>query len=92
MMLFLIFADMSATVSEQDNQLLFAVQAINIAKAQTAIKNGADVNAVDDDGWPLFISAVNSENTAIINLFLQNVVKVDISGPDVKNALMLALL
>ena len=50
MMLFLIFSDMSAAVSEQDNQLLFAVQAINIAKAQTAIKNGADVNAVDDDG------------------------------------------
>ncbi|MGI6394850.1 MAG: ankyrin repeat domain-containing protein [bacterium] len=76
---------------ELNNQLLFAVQAMNLGKASAAIKNGADVNGIDDDGWPLFISAVNSDSESMISLFLNNRVKVDIAGPDGKTALMHAL-
>ncbi len=74
--------------SKENSQLLFAVQAVNIEKARQAIRNGADVNAIDEDGWPLFISAVNSENDGMINLFLRSGAKVDVTGPDGKTALM----
>jgi len=78
-------------MTEADNQLLFAVQAMNIAKARAAIRKGGNVNGVDDDGWPLFISAVNSNSAAMVNLFMRSGVKVDISGPDGKTPLMHAL-
>jgi len=74
-----------------DSQLLFAVQALNIEKARQAIRNGANVNGIDEDGWPLFISAVNSENEGMINLFLRSGAKVDVTGPDGKTALMHSL-
>ncbi|HPM45817.1 MAG TPA: hypothetical protein PL056_01990, partial [bacterium] len=81
----LIFFNTSAQdTAGYNNQLLFAVQALNIEKARQAIRNGANVNAIDDDGWPLFISAVNSDNEGMINLFLRSGVKVDVTGPDGK--------
>ncbi len=78
-------------MTEADNELLFAVQAMNIAKARAAIRKGGNVNGVDDDGWPLFISAVNSNSAAMVNLFMRSGVKVDITGPDGKTPLMHAL-
>jgi len=92
--LFLLFFTLStyaAEMSEADNQLLFAVQAMNISKARVAIRKGGNVNGVDDDGWPLFISAVNSNSAAMVNLFMRSGVKIDISGPDGKTPLMHAL-
>ncbi|PVU74430.1 hypothetical protein DDW11_06035, partial [Sulfolobus sp. SCGC AB-777_G06] len=34
-----------------DNELLVAARNGDLIKVQTALKNGADPNAKDDDGW-----------------------------------------
>lgn len=82
----LLFADQQA-----NNKLFFAVQAMNVEKARNAVKAGADVNGVDDDEWPYFITAVSGGNINLIDVFLRNGVKINIAGPDGKTALMHAI-
>ena len=81
-----LFADQQA-----NNKLFFAVQAMNVEKARNAVKAGADVNGVDEDGWPYFITAVSGGNIYMIDVFIRKGVKIDISGPDGKTALMHAI-
>ena len=90
---FILFAFGSALFADQqaDNKLFFAVQAMNVEKARSAIKAGANVNGVDDDDWPYFITAVSGGNMNMIDLFLRNKVKVNLAGPDGKTALMHAI-
>lgn len=87
-----LFLNLEAGNSKADDKLLFAVQAMNVAKARQAIKQGANVNGRDDDGWPFFITAVNGENMEMTELFLKRGVKIDIAGPDGKTALMHAII
>ncbi len=90
--LVLIFSCAAAQDLAALNAKLFeAVADMNLTQAAEAIDAGADVNAVDDDGWPLFITAINGKQTGIIRLFLNAGVKLDITGPDGKTPLMHAL-
>ncbi|HNW82980.1 MAG TPA: ankyrin repeat domain-containing protein [bacterium] len=67
-----------------------SVQAGNVASAQEALKNGADINFIDED-WPLFITAVTSNDVPMVGFFLKNGVNTELKGPDGKTALMHAL-
>jgi len=67
-----------------------AVQAGNAQKVEEAIKQGADVNFIEDE-WPLFITSVTAGDTSVISVFLKNGVNTELKGPDGKTALMHAL-
>lgn len=70
--------------------LAAAVAAGNSKTAEEAIDKGADVNYVDED-WPLFITAVTSNDVKMTELFIKNSVNLEITGPDKKTALMHSL-
>jgi len=70
--------------------LAAAVAAGNSTAAQKAFSEGADVNYIDED-WPLFITAVTSNDVKMTELFIKNSVNIEITGPDKKTALMHAL-
>ncbi|HSA32856.1 MAG TPA: ankyrin repeat domain-containing protein [bacterium] len=73
-------------------RLFEAVGDMKLTDVASAIEDGADVNAVDDDGWPLFITAVNSGQMGIIRLFLtKKELDLGIAGPDGKTAFMHAI-
>ena len=92
-LIFFLLFSVSALFADQqaNNKLFFAVQAMNVEKARNAVKAGADVNGVDEDGWPYFITAVSGGNIYMIDVFIRKGVKIDISGPDGKTALMHAI-
>ncbi len=70
--------------------LAAAVAAGNSKAAEEALKNGADPNYVDED-WPLFITAVTSNDAETTKQFIRYSVNTEITGPDQKTALMHAL-
>ena len=70
--------------------LAAAVAAGNSNAAEEAFKKGADPNYVDED-WPLFITAVTSNDADMAKLFIRYSVNTEITGPDKKTALMHAL-
>jgi len=74
-----------------NEKLLFAVQAMDVTRAQAAVKVGANINGTDEDGWPFFITAVTSNAMELIDFFLSRKVKLDLKGPDGKTALMHAI-
>lgn len=89
---FSIFILSFAWLHGQEDYIPFAsaVQAGNCAAAEEAIKNGADVNYIDEE-WPLFITAVTSNDTPMVALFLNNRVNTELAGPDGRTALMHSL-
>ena len=70
--------------------LAAAVAAGNSKTAEKAFQDGADPNYVDED-WPLFITAVTSNDSEMAKLFIRYSVNTEIIGPDQKTALMHAL-
>lgn len=87
-----IFIFFSASLFAEDVNILFAgaVQAGNVNGASEALKNGADINYIDEE-WPLFITAVTSNDIPMVKFFIQNGVDLELKGPDGKTALMHAL-
>lgn len=87
-----IFIFYAAVLCAEDVNIVFAgaVQAGNVNEAVEALKNGADINYIDEE-WPLFITAVTSNDVPMVNFFLQNGVDRELKGPDGKTALMHAL-
>ncbi|MGI6395225.1 MAG: ankyrin repeat domain-containing protein [bacterium] len=75
---------------EVDTELSIAVQAGNVNAAEEALKKGADINHVDDE-WPLFVTAVTSNDIKMVKFFLDNGVNTELVGPDGKTALMHSL-
>ena len=59
-------------------KLIFALQSMDVRRAKHAIERGADVNAKDEDEWPLFILAVTSGSPEMVELFLENRVRLGI--------------
>lgn len=93
---FLLVNPIYAKKKKQSNKkankmLLFAIQSMDINKATKALKMGASANGKDEDGWPLFISAINSEHMPMINLLITYKARVNMHGPDGKTPLMHAL-
>ena len=93
---FLLVNPIYAKKKKQSNKkanraLLFAIQSMNVSKATKALKMGASANGKDEDGWPLFISAINSEKMSMINLLITYKARVNMHGPDGKTPLMHAL-
>ncbi len=66
--------------------LATAVAAGNSKTAEKAFTEGADVNYIDED-WPLFITAVTSNDVKTTELFIKNSVNIEITGPDKKQLL-----
>ena len=87
-----IFILINLYVHAEDINIVFAgaVQAGNVTEAVEALKNGADINYIDEE-WPLFITAVTSNDVPMVNFFIQNRVNLELTGPDGKTALMHAL-
>lgn len=86
------FACGTSILYGDDINIVFAgaVQAGNTTEADEALKNGADINYVDEE-WPLFITAVTSNDVPMVSFFLKNNVNTELKGPDGKTALMHAL-
>lgn len=84
-----IFIFYAAALCAEDINIVFAgaVQAGNVNEAAEALKNGADINYIDEE-WPLFITAVTSNDVPMVNFFIQNRVNLELTGPDGKTALM----
>jgi ankyrin repeat protein len=60
--------------------LFEAVKSGDLSKAESAIAEGADVNAKDDDGWtPLRHAVKRNNNFAIVQLLLKNEAKVELA-------------
>ena len=60
--------------------LFEAVKSGDLSKAESAIAEGADVNAKDDDGWtPLRHAVERNNNFAIVQLLLKNKDKVELT-------------
>ncbi|MFO7735983.1 MAG: ankyrin repeat domain-containing protein [bacterium] len=90
--IFTIFYSLTLTADKKLNlKLSHAVDANKTKTAAKLIKAGADVNHKDYDGWPIFITAVNSKNKGMLSLFIRNRVNVNISGPDKRTPLMHAI-
>lgn len=79
-------------LSAQEADIAFsaAIQAGNCVAASEALKKGADINYVDEE-WPLFVTAVTSNDVQMARFFINNNVNTELSGPDGKTALMHSL-
>lgn len=77
--------------SSPDKKLFYAVQAMNIKAMKVAFRKGASPNALDEDGWPVFIMAVNTGNKKMTELFISRKVKLNLRDPGGKTALMHAV-
>ncbi len=88
---FLIFLLTSViSAGEIDIEFSAAIQAGNCVAASEALKKGADINYVDEE-WPLFITAVTSNDIQMVRFFLNNSVNTELNGPAGTTALMHAL-
>ncbi|MFO7735002.1 MAG: ankyrin repeat domain-containing protein [bacterium] len=74
-----------------DKKLFYAVQAMNFKAAETAFKEGASPDAMDEDGWPVFITAVNTGSKKMAELFISKKVNPNLRDPGGKTALMHAV-
>jgi len=82
----------AASRTEATQRLFEAVGDMKLAAVADAIEAGADVNATDEDGWPVFITAINTGQMGIVRLFLTKpALIIDQAGPDGKTALMHAI-
>ncbi len=83
---------LSAANADATRRLFEAVADLKLVGVAEAIDAGADVNAVDEDGWPLFITAVSGGQMGIIRLFLMKPeLNLGMQGPDGKTAFMHAI-
>ena len=82
--LFPVFAD------ELNESFSAAVQAGNVKAAADVFAKGADINFVDEE-WPLFVTAVTSNDVKMAEFFIKNGVNLELKGPDGKTALLHAI-
>lgn len=81
-----------AANADATRKLFEAVGDLKLVDVAEALDAGADVNAADEDGWPIFITAVNTGNMGIIRLFLMKPeLNLSMQGPDGKTAFMHAI-
>jgi len=89
---FLCLSSLEAAQNDATRRLFDAVGDMKLVAVAEAIDAGADVNATDEDGWPIFITAINTGQMGIIRLFLvKRELIVDMKGPDGKTPLMHAI-
>ena len=81
---FYVFAD------ELNESFSAAVQAGNVKAAADLFAKGADINFVDEE-WPLFVTAVTSNDVKMAEFFIKNGVNLELKGPDGKTALLHAI-
>ena len=81
---FSVFAD------ELNESFSAAVQAGNVKAAADLFAKGADINFVDEE-WPLFVTAVTSNDVKMAEFFIKNGVNLELKGPDGKTALLHAI-
>ena len=88
--LFSIFFLFSVFADEVNESFSAAVQAGNVKAAADIFAKGADINFVDED-WPLFVTAVTSNDVKMAEFFIKNGVNLELRGPDGKTALLHAI-
>ena len=88
--LFSIFFLFSAFADELNDSFSAAVQAGNVKAAADLFAKGADINFVDEE-WPLFVTAVTSNDVKMAEFFIKNGVDLELKGPDGKTALLHAI-
>ena len=81
---FSVFAD------ELNESFSAAVQAGNVNAAADLFAKGADINFIDEE-WPLFVTAVTSNDVKMAEFFIKNGVNLELRGPDGKTALLHAI-
>ena len=86
----IIFLSSVISAGEIDIEFSAAIQAGNCVAAAEALKKGADINHIDEE-WPLFVTAVTSNDVQMVRFFLNNGVNTELLGPDGKTALMHSL-
>lgn len=88
--IFSIFFLFSVFADEVNESFSAAVQAGNVKAAADIFAKGADINFVDED-WPLFVTAVTSNDVKMAEFFIKNGVNLELKGPDGKTALLHAI-
>ena len=88
--LFSIFFLFSVFADELNDSFSAAVQAGNVKAASDFFAKGADINFVDEE-WPLFVTAVTSNDVKMAEFFIKNGVNLELKGPDGKTALLHAI-
>ena len=88
--LFLIFFLFSVFAEDVNESFSAAVQAGNVKAAADVFAKGADINFVDEE-WPLFVTAVTSNDVKMAEFFIKNGVNLELKGPDGKTALLHAI-
>ncbi|MBO4699039.1 ankyrin repeat domain-containing protein [bacterium] len=88
--LFLIFFLFSVFAEDVNESFSAAVQAGNVKAAADFFAKGADINFVDEE-WPLFVTAVTSNDVKMAEFFIKNGVNLELKGPDGKTALLHAI-
>jgi uncharacterized protein len=79
-------------ISLQNDKLIQAAKDGKLLDVQTALSNGADVNAKDENGISsLFLASFNG-HTEVVKLLLENGTDVNVKGTDGATALLIASL
>ena len=69
----IIISPSNAFAAISDGDFLELCKSGTVQEVEAAIKNGANVNAEDEDGWTaLMIAATNNSNPEIISVLLKN--------------------
>ena len=87
---FLMFVLFSVFAEDVNESFAAAVQAGNVKVVADLFAKGADINFVDED-WPLFVTAVTSNDIKMVEFFIKNGVNLELKGPDGKTALLHAI-
>lgn len=82
---------LAASAFAQSSDLFTLVTSGTPQQIQTAIKQGANVNALDNDGWtPLMVAAGGCKNPDVITALLQAGAKTETQNKEGRTALMIA--